>query len=118
MDAVYNDLNTDIDPANDVDIWLEQPRPLRADISCAVYPCVMTYGMMYSVLPFGNQTVVGEDHRRPDPGDCLTPERLAHKRRVPGCRDALQLLQLQESRSLGKAPRQNAPMPGELSTPV
>ncbi len=59
-DAVYNDLNTDIDPANDVDIVFNNPGGLRADISCAVYPCVLTYGMMYSVLPFGNQTVVGE----------------------------------------------------------
>ena len=42
-----------------MDIVFNNPGGLRADITCTVYPCVMTFGMLYSVLPFGNQTVVG-----------------------------------------------------------
>ncbi len=59
-DAIYNDLNTDTDATNDVDMVFNNPGGLRADIACAAYPCVLTYGMMYSILPFGNQTVVGD----------------------------------------------------------
>jgi len=58
-DAIYNDLNTDATPDNDVDMVFNNPGGLRADISCAAYPCKLTYGMLFSVLPFGNQTVVG-----------------------------------------------------------
>jgi 2',3'-cyclic-nucleotide 2'-phosphodiesterase (5'-nucleotidase family) len=59
-DAIYNDLNSDAVPTNDVDMVFNNPGGLRADIVCAAYPCKMTYGMLYSVLPFGNQTVVGD----------------------------------------------------------
>jgi 2',3'-cyclic-nucleotide 2'-phosphodiesterase/3'-nucleotidase len=59
-DAIYNDLNTDAVLDNDVDIVFNNPGGLRADISCAAYPCQLTYGMMFNILPFGNQTVVGQ----------------------------------------------------------
>ncbi|MFH2103333.1 MAG: 5'-nucleotidase C-terminal domain-containing protein [Chloroflexota bacterium] len=59
-DAIYNDLNTDGTTANDVDMVFNNPGGLRADIVCSAYPCQMTYGMLFSVLPFGNQTVVGD----------------------------------------------------------
>ncbi len=63
-DAIYNDLNTDVDPSNDVDIVFNNAGGLRADITFPVptttLPVTLTHGMLYSVLPFGNQTVVGE----------------------------------------------------------
>ena len=59
-DAIYNDLNTDATPTNDVDMVFNNPGGLRTDITCAAYPCLLTYGMMFSILPFGNQTVVGD----------------------------------------------------------
>lgn len=59
-DAIYNDLNTDADATNDVDMVFNNPGGLRADISCASYPCLLTYGTMFTILPFGNQTVVGK----------------------------------------------------------
>ncbi len=59
-DAIYNDLNSDVDPANDVDMVFNNPGGLRADITCASYPCLLTYGMMFSILPFGNTTIVGD----------------------------------------------------------
>ncbi len=59
-DAIYNQLNADAFPENDVDMVFNNSGGLRADIACAVYPCKLTYGMMYNILPFGNQTVVGE----------------------------------------------------------
>ncbi len=59
-DAIYNELNTDAVPGNDVDMVFNNPGGLRTDISCASYPCKLTYGMMFSILPFGNQTVVGD----------------------------------------------------------
>lgn len=58
-DAIYNDLNTDAVPENDVDIVFNNSGGLRTDISCAGYPCLLTYGMMFSILPFGNATAVG-----------------------------------------------------------
>lgn len=59
-DAIYNDLNSDATPANDVDMVFNNSGGLRTDITCAAYPCLLTYGMMFSILPFGNQTVVGD----------------------------------------------------------
>jgi len=59
-DAIYNDLNTDGTDENDVDMVFNNPGGLRADIVCATYPCKLTYGMMFSVLPFGNATAVGD----------------------------------------------------------
>jgi 2',3'-cyclic-nucleotide 2'-phosphodiesterase (5'-nucleotidase family) len=58
-DAIYNYLNQDGDPGNDVDMMYNNAGGLRADIACAVYPCAVTYGMSFTVLPFGNATVVG-----------------------------------------------------------
>ena len=59
-DAIYYDLNNDLVPENDVDMVFNNPGGLRTDIACASYPCKLTYGMMFSILPFGNQTVVGD----------------------------------------------------------
>jgi 2',3'-cyclic-nucleotide 2'-phosphodiesterase (5'-nucleotidase family) len=59
-DAIYNDLNTDAVPGNDVDMVFNNAGGLRADIACAAAPCKLTYGMMYSILPFGNATAVGK----------------------------------------------------------
>ena len=59
-DAIYNDLNTDGTTANDVDMVFNNAGGLRADITCTAYPCTLTFGTMFNVLPFGNQTVVGD----------------------------------------------------------
>ncbi|MBN1427997.1 MAG: 5'-nucleotidase C-terminal domain-containing protein [Anaerolineae bacterium] len=59
-DAIYNDLNNDAVAENDVDMVFNNPGGLRADIACDNYPCRLTYGTMFSILPFGNQTVVGD----------------------------------------------------------
>jgi 2',3'-cyclic-nucleotide 2'-phosphodiesterase (5'-nucleotidase family) len=59
-DAIYNDLNTDSFAENDVDMVFNNAGGLRADIACAAPPCLLTYGTLFSVLPFGNQTVVGD----------------------------------------------------------
>jgi 2',3'-cyclic-nucleotide 2'-phosphodiesterase (5'-nucleotidase family) len=59
-DAIYNDLNSDGTPANDVDMVFNNAGGIRADITCTAYPCKLTYGSMFNVLPFGNQTVVGD----------------------------------------------------------
>lgn len=59
-DALYNDLNEDTEPANDVDMVFNNAGGLRADITCPTYPCLVTYGMLFSVLPFGNATIIGD----------------------------------------------------------
>jgi 2',3'-cyclic-nucleotide 2'-phosphodiesterase (5'-nucleotidase family) len=59
-DAIYNDLNTDSVNSNDVDMVFNNAGGLRADIACAAPPCLLTYGMMFSILPFGNATAVGD----------------------------------------------------------
>jgi 2',3'-cyclic-nucleotide 2'-phosphodiesterase (5'-nucleotidase family) len=72
-DAIYNYLNTDGNPANDIDIFFNNAGGIRADW-CYVggvwtnTGCVagthaaglLTYGNMFTVLPFGNATVVGK----------------------------------------------------------
>ena len=59
-DAIYNDLNNDSTPDNDVDMVFNNPGGLRADIlTGGITPYTITHGMLFSVLPFGNQTVVG-----------------------------------------------------------
>lgn len=59
-DAIYNDLNTDAVPENDVDIVFNNPGGLRNDIlTGGVAPFTLTHGLLFNVLPFGNQTVVG-----------------------------------------------------------
>ncbi len=59
-DAIYNDLNTDGTSDNDADMVFNNPGGLRADLTSATKPFTLTYGMLFSVLPFGNQTVVGD----------------------------------------------------------
>jgi len=60
-DAIYNDLNTDDTPANDVDMVFNNPGGLRNDIlTGGTVPYTLTHGMLFNVLPFGNQTVVGD----------------------------------------------------------
>jgi len=64
-DAIYNDLNTDAEPLNDVDMVFNNPGGLRADITfppppTTTLPYTLTHGILYSVLPFGNATVVGD----------------------------------------------------------
>jgi 5'-nucleotidase / UDP-sugar diphosphatase len=67
-DAIYNDLNNDATTANDVDMVFNNPGGLRTDIcdpnadppvDCT-FPYKLTYGDLFSVMPFGNQTVVGD----------------------------------------------------------
>lgn len=72
-DAIYNYLNGDAEPGNDVDLFFNNAGGIRADW-CYVggawtnTGCVgglhdaglLTYGNMFTVLPFGNATVVGE----------------------------------------------------------
>ena len=59
-DAVYNDLNTDGIPTNDVDIVFNNAGGYRSDITSTTKPFTLTYGLMYSELPFGNATMVGK----------------------------------------------------------
>ncbi len=62
-DAIYNDLNNDDTLANDVDMVFNNAGGLRADITFPVSPTLpftLTHGLLYSILPFGNATVVGE----------------------------------------------------------
>ncbi len=59
-DAIYNQLNSDDEPLNDAEIVFNNPGGLRADLTSITKPFTLTYGMLFSVLPFGNQTVVGD----------------------------------------------------------
>ena len=72
-DAVYNYLNTDATPANDVDVFLNNAGGIRTDwcyvggtwtntgcVGGTHAPALLTYGNMFSILPFGNATVVGD----------------------------------------------------------
>ncbi len=83
-DAIYNALNHDADPANDVDMffnnaggiridWCDKEDPANpgtyiwssdvADCSASGLwphdPMLLTYGQMFQILPFGNATAVG-----------------------------------------------------------
>ena len=58
-DAIYNDLNTDAVPANDVDMVFNNAGGLRTDIVATTNPFTLTHGLLYSILPFGNATIVG-----------------------------------------------------------
>ena len=79
-DAIYGALNGDAEPANDVDLFLNNPGGIRTDwcdvetspgvwgwssTGCQMEgvwthdPMLLTYGMMFSILPFGNATAVG-----------------------------------------------------------
>ncbi len=72
-DAIYNYLNTDGEPANDVDMFFNNAGGIRTDwcdgtaagpgssTGCvaryALRPTLLTYGHMFTILPFGNATV-------------------------------------------------------------
>ena len=58
-DAIYNDLNTDGTPENDVDMVFNNAGGIRAESPARFTPAQLTYGALFNVLPFGNQTVVG-----------------------------------------------------------
>ncbi|HEY3310300.1 MAG TPA: 5'-nucleotidase C-terminal domain-containing protein [Anaerolineales bacterium] len=71
-DAIYNYLNTDATPANDIDLFFNNSGGIRTDwcwantawttsgcVSGTHAPGVLTYGHMFTILPFGNATVVG-----------------------------------------------------------
>jgi len=81
-DAIYNKLNSDADMTNDVDMFFHNPGNIRTSW-CAVSagvggyiwsstetdcnpgawahaPMVLSYGQMFTILPFGNQAIVGE----------------------------------------------------------
>ena len=59
-DSIYNDLNTDGDSTNDVDMVFNNPGGLRTDLTSSTKPFTLTYGMMFNILPFGNATLVGD----------------------------------------------------------
>jgi 2',3'-cyclic-nucleotide 2'-phosphodiesterase (5'-nucleotidase family) len=72
-DAIYNYLNTDAEPANDVDLFFNNAGGIRTDWCYvggvwATAGCtpgthaagLLTYGHMFTVLPFGNATAVGK----------------------------------------------------------
>ncbi|MBI5354285.1 MAG: 5'-nucleotidase C-terminal domain-containing protein [Chloroflexi bacterium] len=73
-DAIYNYLNTDIEPTNDVDLFFNNAGGIRTDwcwngstwlttgcVSGSTHAAgLLTYGNMFTILPFGNATVVGE----------------------------------------------------------
>jgi 5'-nucleotidase/UDP-sugar diphosphatase len=83
-DAIYNALNADTEPANDVDMFFNNPGGIRtdwcdapdlanpgqyiwsnnaADCNPGLWthdPMLLNYGQMFTILPFGNATVVGE----------------------------------------------------------
>lgn len=72
-DAIYNYLNSDAEPGNDIDIFFNNAGGIRTDwcwngsswinSGCASgthAPALLTYGNMFTVLPFGNATIVGE----------------------------------------------------------
>lgn len=58
-DAIYNQLNSDTETLNDADMVFNNSGGLRADIT-GTYPLTLTYGALFTVLPFGNQTIVGD----------------------------------------------------------
>jgi 2',3'-cyclic-nucleotide 2'-phosphodiesterase (5'-nucleotidase family) len=73
-DAIYNYLNTDGITANDIDIFFNNAGGIRTDwcyvagvwqtSGCTTSglhdPGLLTYGNMFTILPFGNATVVGK----------------------------------------------------------
>jgi 2',3'-cyclic-nucleotide 2'-phosphodiesterase (5'-nucleotidase family) len=72
-DAIYNYLNTDAEPTNDIDIFFNNAGGIRTDwcwngsdwvnLSCVAgthAAGLLTYGDMFTILPFGNATAVGQ----------------------------------------------------------
>jgi 2',3'-cyclic-nucleotide 2'-phosphodiesterase (5'-nucleotidase family) len=73
-DAIYNYLNTDSDLTNDIDIFFNNAGGIRTDwcydsintkwigtgcVTGTHAPALLTYGNMFTILPFGNATAVG-----------------------------------------------------------
>ncbi|MBI5952182.1 MAG: bifunctional metallophosphatase/5'-nucleotidase [Chloroflexi bacterium] len=71
-DAIYNYLNSDGESVNDVDIFFNNAGGIRTDwcyvggawvntgcVDGVHEPGLLTYGNMFTILPFGNQTIVG-----------------------------------------------------------
>jgi 2',3'-cyclic-nucleotide 2'-phosphodiesterase (5'-nucleotidase family) len=100
-DAVYGFLNSDSEPANDVDVVLNNAGGFRTEwcyngnrwvnSGCAPglhTPALLNYGQMYTILPFGNSTVVGNmtgerifevlDHGPYDPKGLIQPSGLRY----------------------------------------
>jgi 2',3'-cyclic-nucleotide 2'-phosphodiesterase / 3'-nucleotidase / 5'-nucleotidase len=72
-DAIYNYLNTDTEPANDIDLFFNNAGGIRTDwcyngtawtgtgcIAAVHTPALLNYGHMFTILPFGNATAVGK----------------------------------------------------------
>jgi 2',3'-cyclic-nucleotide 2'-phosphodiesterase (5'-nucleotidase family) len=72
-DAIYDYLNSDAEPTNDVDLFLNNAGGIRTDwcwngsawvntgcVAGTHAAGLLTYGNMFTVLPFGNATVVGD----------------------------------------------------------
>ena len=71
-DAIYDYLNSDAEASNDVDIFFNNAGGIRTDwcwdgaawktsgcVAGLHDPALLTYGNMFTVLPFGNATAVG-----------------------------------------------------------
>ena len=71
-DAIYNYLNSDGKAANDVDLFFNNAGGIRTDwcyvgaawvntgcVGGTHAPALLTYGNMFTILPFGNATAVG-----------------------------------------------------------
>jgi 2',3'-cyclic-nucleotide 2'-phosphodiesterase (5'-nucleotidase family) len=72
-DAIYSYLNTDAVPENDVDLFFNNAGGIRTDwcwngttwvnsgcVAGTHAPALLNYGNMFTILPFGNATVVGK----------------------------------------------------------
>ena len=72
-DAIYNYLNTDTEPANDIDLFFNNAGGIRTDwcwsgtgwastgcVPGTHDPALLNYGHMFTILPFGNATAVGK----------------------------------------------------------
>ncbi len=60
-DSIYNYLNTTSSTTDDIDMFFNNAGGIRSDITSptATYPYTLTYGDLFLILPFGNQTIVG-----------------------------------------------------------
>ena len=72
-DAIYKYLNSDTEPANDIDLFFNNAGGIRTDwcyngtawtgTGCTAVvhaPALLNYGHMFTILPFGNATAVGK----------------------------------------------------------
>ena len=126
-DAIYNYLNTDAEPANDVDLFFNNAGGIRTDwcyvggawsgTGCVAGihdPGLLTYGNMFTVLPFGNATAVGNHDRRPDPGG----GQLRAERRTASSSRRASSTSTSRTRTpnLGRSPTPGAPSTSASST--